>query len=195
MWGGGVLLQVYLSYNNVSALKTLASQKKWRLSSEKDKVSDISLFLVDRVVLFFSFTDSLYLVLGSSLQSWTEVYVELQGGYRGGCSCWNSLLAAGRTAQQAELGQILSVILTQAPPLSLTLLNWDLIDIIHHHFTPVFIWLLPAEGLTNEHVPLSFIEDFYICKVLYSAPYSCTCSFVLASGSKVFLVMILSAFV
>lgn len=67
--GGGVLLQVYLSYNNVSALKTLASQKKWRLSSEKDKVSDISLFLVDRVVLFFSFTDSLYLVLGSSLQS------------------------------------------------------------------------------------------------------------------------------
>ncbi|CAG12353.1 unnamed protein product, partial [Tetraodon nigroviridis] len=35
--------QVYLSYNNVSALKTLASQKKWRLSSEKDKVRLYSL--------------------------------------------------------------------------------------------------------------------------------------------------------
>lgn len=30
--------QVYLSYNNVSALKTLAARKKWRLSSEEDKV-------------------------------------------------------------------------------------------------------------------------------------------------------------
>ncbi|XP_036938529.1 acyl-coenzyme A thioesterase 11-like isoform X3 [Acanthopagrus latus] len=30
--------QVYLSYNNVSALKMLAARKKWRLSSEKDKV-------------------------------------------------------------------------------------------------------------------------------------------------------------
>ncbi|XP_058480318.1 acyl-coenzyme A thioesterase 11-like [Solea solea] len=30
--------QVYLSYNNVSALKMLAARNKWRLSSEKDKV-------------------------------------------------------------------------------------------------------------------------------------------------------------
>ncbi|XP_040911476.1 acyl-coenzyme A thioesterase 11 [Toxotes jaculatrix] len=30
--------QVYLSYNNVSALKMLAARKNWRLSSEKDKV-------------------------------------------------------------------------------------------------------------------------------------------------------------
>ncbi|XP_059200259.1 acyl-coenzyme A thioesterase 11-like [Centropristis striata] len=30
--------QVYLSYNNVSALKMLAARHKWRLSSEKDKV-------------------------------------------------------------------------------------------------------------------------------------------------------------
>ncbi|XP_034559117.1 acyl-coenzyme A thioesterase 11-like [Notolabrus celidotus] len=30
--------QVYISYNNVSALKMLAARKKWRLSSEKDKV-------------------------------------------------------------------------------------------------------------------------------------------------------------
>uniref|UniRef100_A0A4W6E725 Acyl-CoA thioesterase 11 n=1 Tax=Lates calcarifer TaxID=8187 RepID=A0A4W6E725_LATCA len=30
--------QVYLSYNNVSALKMLAAQNNWRLSSEKDKV-------------------------------------------------------------------------------------------------------------------------------------------------------------
>ncbi|XP_041660167.1 acyl-coenzyme A thioesterase 11-like [Cheilinus undulatus] len=30
--------QVYLSYNNVSALKMLAAKKTWRLSSEKDKV-------------------------------------------------------------------------------------------------------------------------------------------------------------
>uniref|UniRef100_H2SDX4 Acyl-CoA thioesterase 11 n=1 Tax=Takifugu rubripes TaxID=31033 RepID=H2SDX4_TAKRU len=35
--------QVYLSYNNVSTLKTLASRKKWRLSSEKDKVRLYSL--------------------------------------------------------------------------------------------------------------------------------------------------------
>ncbi|XP_042283590.1 acyl-coenzyme A thioesterase 11 isoform X2 [Thunnus maccoyii] len=31
--------QVYLSYNNVSALKMLAARNNWRLSSEKDKVS------------------------------------------------------------------------------------------------------------------------------------------------------------
>ncbi|TNN25403.1 Acyl-coenzyme A thioesterase 11 [Liparis tanakae] len=31
-------LQVYLSYNNVSALKVLAARKNWRLSSEKDQV-------------------------------------------------------------------------------------------------------------------------------------------------------------
>ncbi|CAJ1087345.1 acyl-coenzyme A thioesterase 11 [Xyrichtys novacula] len=30
--------QVYLSYNNVSALKMLAARKNWRLSTEKDKV-------------------------------------------------------------------------------------------------------------------------------------------------------------
>ncbi|XP_068196599.1 acyl-coenzyme A thioesterase 11-like isoform X2 [Antennarius striatus] len=30
--------QVYLSYNNVSALKMLAARNKWRISSEKDKV-------------------------------------------------------------------------------------------------------------------------------------------------------------
>ncbi len=30
--------QVYLSYNNVSALKMLAARNNWRLSSEKDKV-------------------------------------------------------------------------------------------------------------------------------------------------------------
>ncbi|XP_019122305.1 acyl-coenzyme A thioesterase 11 [Larimichthys crocea] len=30
--------QVYLSYNNVSALKMMAAKNKWRLSSEKDKV-------------------------------------------------------------------------------------------------------------------------------------------------------------
>lgn len=61
------LFQVYLSYNNVSALKTLASQKKWRLCSEKDKVSDISLFLVSRA-FFFCLAESIYLVLGLSLQ-------------------------------------------------------------------------------------------------------------------------------
>ncbi|XP_018551447.1 acyl-coenzyme A thioesterase 11 isoform X2 [Lates calcarifer] len=32
------VFQVYLSYNNVSALKMLAAQNNWRLSSEKDKV-------------------------------------------------------------------------------------------------------------------------------------------------------------
>lgn len=36
--------KVYLSYNNVSALKTLAARKNWRLTSEKDKVSAV-LFL------------------------------------------------------------------------------------------------------------------------------------------------------
>lgn len=34
-----VCVQVYLSYNNVSALKILAARNNWRLSSEKDKVS------------------------------------------------------------------------------------------------------------------------------------------------------------
>uniref|UniRef100_A0A8C9XQ37 Acyl-CoA thioesterase 11 n=1 Tax=Sander lucioperca TaxID=283035 RepID=A0A8C9XQ37_SANLU len=33
-----VCFQVYLSYNNVSALKMLAARNNWRLSSEKDKV-------------------------------------------------------------------------------------------------------------------------------------------------------------
>lgn len=108
---------MYLSYNNVSALKTLASQKKWRLSSEKDEVWDLSLFLVYRA-LPLSFTESIYLVLGSPLQSWAEEHAELQGGYRGGCSRGNSLLSAGRTAQQAELGHLLSVTLTH-PPLTL----------------------------------------------------------------------------
>uniref|UniRef100_A0A8C6SUF6 Acyl-CoA thioesterase 11 n=1 Tax=Neogobius melanostomus TaxID=47308 RepID=A0A8C6SUF6_9GOBI len=37
--------QVYLSYNNVSALKMLAAQNNWRLSSEKDKVR---LYTVER---------------------------------------------------------------------------------------------------------------------------------------------------
>lgn len=103
------LLQVYLSYNNVSALKTLASQKKWRLSSEKDEVWDLSLFLVHRAFPF-SFAESIHLVPGSPLQSWAEEHAELQGGYRGGRSRGNSLLSAGRTAQQAELGHLLSVI-------------------------------------------------------------------------------------
>lgn len=39
-----VCFKVYLSYNNVSALKTLAARKNWRLTSEKDKVSAV-LFL------------------------------------------------------------------------------------------------------------------------------------------------------
>lgn len=39
-----VCFQVYLSYNNVSALKTLAARKNWRLTTEKDKVSAV-LFL------------------------------------------------------------------------------------------------------------------------------------------------------
>uniref|UniRef100_A0A674MKL3 Acyl-CoA thioesterase 11 n=1 Tax=Takifugu rubripes TaxID=31033 RepID=A0A674MKL3_TAKRU len=38
-----IVKHVYLSYNNVSTLKTLASRKKWRLSSEKDKVRLYSL--------------------------------------------------------------------------------------------------------------------------------------------------------
>lgn len=38
-------LQVYLSYNNVSALKMLATKNNWRLTSEKDKVF---LFLISR---------------------------------------------------------------------------------------------------------------------------------------------------
>lgn len=32
-------LQVYLSYNNVSALKMLAARNNWLLNSEKNKVS------------------------------------------------------------------------------------------------------------------------------------------------------------
>lgn len=53
--------QVYLSFNNVSALKMLAARKNWRLTSEKDKVSavlswDGSFFLcVYVLVLFFIF--------------------------------------------------------------------------------------------------------------------------------------------
>ena len=33
-----VCFQVYLSYNNVSALRTMAARNNWCLSSEKDKV-------------------------------------------------------------------------------------------------------------------------------------------------------------
>ncbi len=39
-----VCVQVYLSYNNVSALKMLAARKNWRLSSEKDKVPAVLFF-------------------------------------------------------------------------------------------------------------------------------------------------------
>lgn len=51
-----VCFQVYLSYNNVSALKMLAARNNWRLSSEKDKVSAGSFFVLRMiVVVFFSF--------------------------------------------------------------------------------------------------------------------------------------------
>lgn len=74
-----VCFQVYLSYNNVSALKMLAARNNWRLSSEKNKVSAV-LFLV----FFFSVPhkdvscDPLF--PGSSLHPGAEVHVEFQGG-------------------------------------------------------------------------------------------------------------------
>lgn len=33
--------QMYLSYNNVSALKLMAAKNNWVLTSEKNKVSDV----------------------------------------------------------------------------------------------------------------------------------------------------------
>lgn len=41
---GWSCLQVYLSYNNVFALKMLAARNRWRLSSEKDQVRPSSFF-------------------------------------------------------------------------------------------------------------------------------------------------------
>lgn len=38
-------LQVYLSYNNVSALKMLAARNNWVLNSEKNKVSWVEIFI------------------------------------------------------------------------------------------------------------------------------------------------------
>lgn len=107
-----VCSQVYLSYNNVSALKMLAARNSWRLSSEKDQVSAalyrevFFMFPVPREKMGVSYNS---LFPGSSLHPWAEVRVEFQGGSRGACSCWQSLWSAGRAEQQAELGQTLSV--------------------------------------------------------------------------------------
>lgn len=83
-------LQVYLSYNNVSALKMLAAKNNWRLTSEKDKVPpQPDLFhRVQRSCLSSAaerFACSA--VAGSTLHPGAEVHAELQGGSRGGCSC------------------------------------------------------------------------------------------------------------
>lgn len=108
MW---FFFQVYLSYNNVSALKTLASQNKWRLTSEKDKVSVKNILFWFTGFFCFSGPNTFTSVLGPSLQPWREDYVEFQSRYRSGGFCWQSLLPASRAAQQAKLGHILSVIL------------------------------------------------------------------------------------
>lgn len=118
-------LQVYLSYNNVSALKVLATKKNWRLTSEKDKVLlPANIFSSedstgDRVQRSW-FCRLLLNVLhasplpGSTLHPWAEVHVELQGGSRGGCSCWKSFPPAGWAQQQAKMGHALPVMLSQS---------------------------------------------------------------------------------
>lgn len=101
-----VCLQVYLSYNNVSALKMLAARNNWRLSSEKDKVSALisltdNFFVVVflRVLFLFPLRHHIFshssLSPGVSLHPGAKVHVEFQGGIRGGCSCSQSLLSAG----------------------------------------------------------------------------------------------------